>query len=168
MASAFRAGRVLLVGDAAHRHPPTGGLGLTSAIHDAQKLCWKLALGLAGHASPARLDTYEAERRQVDERNAQRSLENTVNHFEIGAALGLSHESTAGQNMAQLRRMWEGRPEDAGHRSSVLRMMRAQTRRTEARRSAGTAPWWRPRRCRPWRPARPERPRSGRRSARRP
>jgi 2,4-dichlorophenol 6-monooxygenase len=127
MASAFRAGRVFLLGDAAHRHPPTGGLGLTSAIHDAQNLCWKLALALAGHASPALLDTYQAERRPVDERNAQRSLENAVNHFAIGAALGLSHENTPGQNMAQLRRMWSGRPEDAGHRSGVLRAMRAQS-----------------------------------------
>ena len=50
-ASAFRAGRVFLFGDAAHRHPPTGGPGLTSAIHDAQNLCWKLALVLGGHAS---------------------------------------------------------------------------------------------------------------------
>ena len=48
MASAFRVGRVFLLGDAAHRHPPTGGLGLTSAIHDAQNLCWKLAAVLAG------------------------------------------------------------------------------------------------------------------------
>ena len=127
MASSFRAGRVFLVGDAAHRHPPTGGLGLTSAIHDAQNLCWKLALVLAGHASPALLDTYEAERRPVDERNAQRSLENAVNHFAIGAALGLSHENTPGQNMEQLRRMWSGRPGDAAHRSAVLRAMRAQS-----------------------------------------
>jgi len=127
MASAFRAGRVFLVGDAAHRHPPTGGLGLTSAIHDAQNLCWKLALVLAGHASPALLDTYQAERRPVDERNAQRSLENAVNHFAIGAALGISHESTPEQNMEQLRRMWSGRPEDAAHRSGVLRAMRAQS-----------------------------------------
>ena len=127
MASAFRAGRVFLLGDAAHRHPPTGGLGLTSAIHDAQNLCWKLALVLAGHASPALLDTYEAERRPVDQRNAQRSLENAVNHFAIGAALGLSHENTPEQNMAQLRRMWSGRPEDAAHRSGVLRAMRAQS-----------------------------------------
>ena len=118
---------MFLVGDAAHRHPPTGGLGLTSAIHDAQNLCWKLALVLAGHASPALLDTYEAERRPVDERNAQRSLENAVNHFAIGATLGVSHENTPGQNMERLRRMWEGRPEDAGHRSAVLRAMRAQS-----------------------------------------
>ena len=82
---------------------------------------------LAAHASPALLDTYEAERRPVDERNAQRSLENAVNHFAIGAALGISHESTPEQNMEQLRRMWSSRPEDAGHRSSVLRMMRAQS-----------------------------------------
>jgi len=127
LASAFRVGRVLLLGDAAHRHPPTGGLGLTSAIHDAHNLCWKLAAVLAGHASAALLDTYQAERRPVDERNAQRSLENAVNHFAIGTALGVSHENTPEQNMAQLRRMWSGRPEDAAHRSSLLRMMRAQS-----------------------------------------
>jgi 2,4-dichlorophenol 6-monooxygenase len=127
MASAFRAGRVFLLGDAAHRHPPTGGLGLTSAIHDAQNLCWKLALVLAGHAAPALLDTYEAERRPVDERNAQRSLENALNHFAIGAALGISPDNTPEQNMRQLRRMWSGRPEDSEHHSGVLRAMRAQS-----------------------------------------
>ena len=94
MASSFRVGRVFLLGDAAHRHPPTGGLGLTSAIHDAQNLCWKVASVLTGHASPALLDTYEAERRPVDERNCQRSLENAVNHFATGAALALAPEQT--------------------------------------------------------------------------
>ncbi len=127
MASAFRAGRVFLVGDAAHRHPPTGGLGLTSAIHDVQNLCWKVGLVLAGDAAPGLLDTYEAERRPVDQRNAQRSLENAMNHFAIGAALGISHEQTPAQNTRQLRRMWSGRPEDAGHRAGVLRAMRAQS-----------------------------------------
>ena len=127
LASSFQVGRVFLVGDAAHRHPPTGGLGLTSAIHDAHNLCWKLALVLAGHAAPALLDTYEAERRPVDEHNCQRSLENAVNHFAIGAALGVSPENTPEQNMEQLRRMWSGRPEDAGHRSAILRAMRAQS-----------------------------------------
>ena len=86
-----------------------------------------MALVLAGHASPALLDTYEAERRPVDQRNAQRSLENALNHFAIGAALGVSHENMHEQNMQQLRRMWSGRPQDAGHRSGVLRAMRAQS-----------------------------------------
>ena len=127
MASAFRVGRVFLVGDAAHRHPPTGGLGLTSAIHDAQNLCWKLAAVLGGYASPALLDTYEVERRPVDQRNCQRSLENAINHFAIGAELGISPDKPAEQNMQLLRRMWSDRSEDAAHRSSVLRAMRAQS-----------------------------------------
>ena len=127
IASAFRVGRVFLLGDAAHRHPPTGGLGLTSAIHDAQNLCWKLAAVLAGHASPALLDTYEAERRPVDQRNCQRSLENAVNHFRSARRLGVSPENPPEENMEQLRRVWSGRPEDAEHRSTVLRGMRAQS-----------------------------------------
>jgi 2,4-dichlorophenol 6-monooxygenase len=127
IASSFRVGRVFLLGDAAHRHPPTGGLGLTSAIHDAQNLCWKVASVLAGHASPALLDTYEAERRPVDDRNCQRSLENAVNHFATGAALGLTPDKTPEQNMAALRRLWSRRPEDAEQRSTVLRAMRAQS-----------------------------------------
>jgi 2,4-dichlorophenol 6-monooxygenase len=127
MASSFRSGRVFLVGDAAHRHPPTGGLGLTSAMHDVQNLCWKLAAVLQGHAAPELLDSYEAERRSSDERNAQRSLENALNHFAIGDAIGVSQENSPEANWANLRRMWSGLPEDAEHRSKVLRMMRVQS-----------------------------------------
>jgi 2,4-dichlorophenol 6-monooxygenase len=127
MASVFRVGRVFLLGDAAHRHPPTGGLGLTSAIHDAKNLCWKVAAVLAGTAADALLESYEAERRPVDERNCQRSLENALNHFAIRAALEVAPESTPEDNMEKLRRLWSGRPEDAEHRSSVLRMIRAQS-----------------------------------------
>ena len=50
MAERYSQGRVFLVGDAAHRHPPTGGLGLTSAVQDVQNLTWKLAAVLRGHA----------------------------------------------------------------------------------------------------------------------
>jgi 2,4-dichlorophenol 6-monooxygenase len=127
LASAFSVGRVFLIGDAAHRHPPTGGLGLTSAIHDAQNLCWKLAAVLGGHASPALLDTYADERRPVDARNCQRSLENGLNHFEIGAALGVSPELSTEENMSLLRRVLGEAPEDAEFRSDVLRRMRAQS-----------------------------------------
>ena len=110
LASRFGVGRVFLLGDAAHRHPPTGGLGLTSAIHDAQNLCWKTAAVLSGSASPALLDTYGAERRPVDERNCQRSLENAVNHFATGAALGISPDKTAEENMGCCGRSGAGVP----------------------------------------------------------
>lgn len=128
MADRYSEGRVFLVGDAAHRHPPTGGLGLTSGIQDVHNLTWKLAAVLAGHATPALLDTYEPERRSSLERNAQRSLENAVNHFgAINGTIGVSHEQTEEENLARLRRIWSGRPEDAEHRSAVLRAIRSQS-----------------------------------------
>ena len=63
----------------------------------------------------------------MDQRNCQRSLENAVNHFQTGAATGVSPENPPEENMEQLRRVWSGRPEDAEHRSTVLRGMRAQS-----------------------------------------
>jgi 2,4-dichlorophenol 6-monooxygenase len=127
LASKFKVGRVFLLGDAAHRHPPTGGLGLTSAIHDAQNLCWKLAAVLGGAACSALLETYEAERRPVDGRNCQRSLENAVNHFAIGGELGISPENSPEHNLELLQRVWSEEPEDAEVRATVRRMMRAQS-----------------------------------------
>ncbi len=127
IATAFSSGRVFLVGDAAHRHPPTGGLGLTSGIQDTHNLCWKLAAVLGGYASPGLLETYEPERRSSVSRNAQRSLENAVNQLTIGATTGIAPESTTEQNWRSLERLWSGRPEDAEHKAEVMRLMRAQS-----------------------------------------
>ena len=68
----------------------------TSAINDAQNLSWKVAAVLGGHAGPALLDTYEAERRPVDDRNCQRSLENVMNHLATVTAFGISPENAPG------------------------------------------------------------------------
>jgi len=127
LADRFRSGRVLLAGDAAHRHPPTGGLGLTSAIHDVHNLCWKLAAVLGGQASDALLDTYESERRPVDQRNVQRSLENAVNHLQMISALGLDEQNGEQENWRRLSRLWSGLEEDREVRREVLRLMRASS-----------------------------------------
>ena len=50
VAERYRAGRIFLVGDAAHRFPPTGGLGLNTGVQDAHNLAWKLAAVDAGTA----------------------------------------------------------------------------------------------------------------------
>ena len=60
LADAYRAGRVLLAGDAAHVHPPLGGQGLNLGIQDAFHLGWKLAAEVGGWAPDGLLDTYFA------------------------------------------------------------------------------------------------------------
>jgi len=64
LADRYREGRVFLAGDAAHIHSPAGGQGMNTGIQDAANLGWKLA-AVAKGASPALLDTYEAERRPI-------------------------------------------------------------------------------------------------------
>jgi 2-polyprenyl-6-methoxyphenol hydroxylase-like FAD-dependent oxidoreductase len=67
MARETRVGRVFLAGDAAHVHPPAGGLGMNTGIQDAYNLGWKLARTLAGTAAPELLDTYQQERVPIAE-----------------------------------------------------------------------------------------------------
>ncbi|MFD3314124.1 FAD-dependent monooxygenase [Streptomyces sp. NPDC058694] len=64
-AAAYRSGRVLLAGDAAHVHSPFGGQGLNLGVGDAMNLGWKLGAVVAGWASEGLLDTYDAERRPL-------------------------------------------------------------------------------------------------------
>jgi 2,4-dichlorophenol 6-monooxygenase len=90
VAEHYREGNVFLVGDAAHRFPPTGGLGLNTGVQDAHNLAWKLAAVIAGSATPALLETYEEERRPVAQYNAEQSLLNAMRLFEIPRALGFS------------------------------------------------------------------------------
>lgn len=90
VAERYRAGRVLLVGDAAHRFPPTGGLGLNTGVQDAHNLAWKLAADLDGSAPAGLVDSYESERRPVAVRNASVSLENAFKLVEVPIALGVT------------------------------------------------------------------------------
>ena len=64
-AADYRAGRVLLAGDAAHLHYPVGGQGLSLGVQDAVNLGWKLAQVVAGTSPEGLLDTYHAERHPI-------------------------------------------------------------------------------------------------------
>jgi 3-(3-hydroxy-phenyl)propionate hydroxylase len=64
IAGAFRKGRLMLAGDAAHLMPVWQGQGYNSGIRDAANLGWKLAAVINGHAADALLDTYDVERRK--------------------------------------------------------------------------------------------------------
>jgi 3-(3-hydroxy-phenyl)propionate hydroxylase len=73
-AAAYRAGRVLLAGDAAHVHSPVGGQGLNTGVQDAVNLGWKLAQVIKGTSPESLLDTYHVERHPV----AARVLRNNM------------------------------------------------------------------------------------------
>jgi 3-(3-hydroxy-phenyl)propionate hydroxylase len=73
-AASYRKGRVLLAGDAAHVHYPTGGQGLNIGVQDAVNLGWKLAQVVKATSPESLLNTYHAERHPV----AARVLHNTM------------------------------------------------------------------------------------------
>jgi 2-polyprenyl-6-methoxyphenol hydroxylase-like FAD-dependent oxidoreductase len=73
-AAAYRQGRVLLAGDAAHVHPPQGGQGLNTGVQDAVNLGWKLAQVVNGTSPVGLLDTYHAERHPVGARVLHNSM----------------------------------------------------------------------------------------------
>ncbi|MFC6883257.1 MULTISPECIES: FAD-dependent monooxygenase [Actinomadura] len=81
VAERFRTGRVFLAGDAAHVHPPAGGFGANTGIHDAHNLAWKLAARLKGWAGDELLDTYHDERHAVGSAMAEQAMvRNRIRH----------------------------------------------------------------------------------------
>ncbi len=89
VADRYRKGRTFLIGDAAHRFPPTGGLGLNTGVHDAHNLAWKLAWDISGRGPAGLLDTYEAERRPIGIANTEHSVKNFDGLMDVFDALGL-------------------------------------------------------------------------------
>ncbi|MBM7784714.1 2-polyprenyl-6-methoxyphenol hydroxylase-like FAD-dependent oxidoreductase [Tenggerimyces flavus] len=87
VADRYRVGRGFVIGDAAHRITPRGGTGMNTAIHDGYDLGWKLAWVLSGWAAPALLDSYEAERRPIGARNAERSARPDGSRRELAESL---------------------------------------------------------------------------------
>lgn len=110
LADRYRVGRVLLVGDAAHIHPPTGGQGLNTSVQDAYNLGWKLAAVVNGK-SAALLDTYEEERRPV-----------------AAGVLGLSTKLLDEARRGELRRGREVQQLDIGYPASSLNLERPARR----------------------------------------
>ena len=77
-AAAYRNGRVLIAGDAAHIHYPAGGQGIGLGIQDAVNLGWKLAQVVKGISTESLLDTYHAERHPATARALEHSMAQTV------------------------------------------------------------------------------------------
>ena len=81
--------RVFIAGDAAHRHPPSNGLGSNTSIQDSFNLAWKLALVIKGKASPNLLETYSAERAPIAKQIVTRANQSIAEFGPIFEALGM-------------------------------------------------------------------------------
>jgi putative polyketide hydroxylase len=94
VATTFRAGPGFLVGDAAHRTTPVGGIGLNTAVHDGHELGWKLAWAARGVAGEELLASHDAERGPVGLEAAARSLDVEGRPTDgLASSLGHTHRS---------------------------------------------------------------------------
>jgi 2-polyprenyl-6-methoxyphenol hydroxylase-like FAD-dependent oxidoreductase len=119
LADRYRIDRVLLIGDAAHVHPPTGGQGLNTSVQDAYNLGWKLAAVING-APDSLLDSYEEERRPI-----------------AATMLGLASRLLDAAKRGDMHRGREVRQLDLGYRESSLAL---GTQRSEGLLAGDRAP----------------------------
>jgi 2-polyprenyl-6-methoxyphenol hydroxylase-like FAD-dependent oxidoreductase len=112
-AVSYRAGRVLLAGDAAHVHPPQGGQGLNTGVQDAVNLGWKLAQVVKGTSPDGLLDSYHAERHPV----GARVLHNTM--AQVALSTGDDRHQALREVMADLLALDEPRKLIAGMLSAL-------------------------------------------------
>ncbi|MGW6425064.1 FAD-dependent monooxygenase [Nocardia sp. NPDC055053] len=103
VAKQYGYGRVFLVGDAAHRHPPAGGLGSNTSVQDAFNLAWKLAFVLSGRAGIELLDSYHDERQPVGKHMVTRTMENLGYMAAVGKTLGLVQGQSSAEGWAALK-----------------------------------------------------------------
>ncbi len=82
--------RVFIMGDAAHRHPPSNGLGSNTSIQDGFNLAWTLAAVVKGQAGPALLDTYSVERAPIAKQIVTRANQSIGEFGAIFEALGMT------------------------------------------------------------------------------
>ncbi|MFF5140157.1 FAD-dependent oxidoreductase [Streptomyces sp. NPDC013157] len=122
-ATRLHSGRVFCAGDAVHRHPPSNGLGSNTSVQDAYNLVWKLAAVLKGHAGPALLDTYSAERAPVAERIVKRANRSSREFVDIFRALGVLDATTEAEMTAAIEERKANTPAGAAKRAALVRAM---------------------------------------------
>ena len=112
-------GRVFVMGDAAHRHPPSNGLGSNTSIQDAFNLAWKLSMVLKGQASPALLDSYSPERAPVAKQIVTRANKSIPEFGPIFQALGMDGSFDHARIQANMDARCDATPEAEAQREAL-------------------------------------------------
>ena len=111
--------RVFIMGDAAHRHPPSNGLGSNTSIQDGFNLAWKLAAVLKGQAGPRLLDSYSAERAPVARQIVTRANQSIAEFGPIFEALGMTGGTDHAKIQASMDARCDATPEAERQRAAI-------------------------------------------------
>ena len=111
--------RVFIMGDAAHRHPPSNGLGSNTSIQDAFNLSWKLAAVLTGQAGPALLDSYSDERAPIARQIVTRANQSIAEFGPIFEALGMTGGTDVEKIRAGMAARADATPEGEAQRAAI-------------------------------------------------
>ena len=106
-ATRMQKGRVFIMGDAAHRHPPSNGLGSNTSIQDAFNLAWKLAAVVKGQATPKLLESYSVERTPIAKQIVTRANKSRGEFGRVFGALGM----TGGTEVEKIKASMDARCE---------------------------------------------------------
>ena len=126
VAKTMNKGRVLIAGNAAHRHPPANGLGTNTCVQDGFNLAWKLALVLKGKAGPALLDTYTAERQPVAEQVVKRAMKSVRDMLPISHALGFEPGQDEAAGWANVEELFSDTPRGRERREALREAVELQ------------------------------------------
>lgn len=122
---------VFILGDAAHQHPPTHGLGSNTCIQDAYNLGWKAAYVSKGYAGPGLLDTFSVERQPVGASLVAEANECFRESIAISDALGLLAE-TADEGARQISELYEQTDEGTARRTRLWQALERKKREGHA------------------------------------
>jgi 2,4-dichlorophenol 6-monooxygenase len=118
-ATRMQAGRVFIMGDAAHRHPPSNGLGSNTSIQDAFNLAWKLAAVVKGQAGERLLDSYTEERAPIARQIVTRANQSIAEFGPIFEALGMDGGVDHDKIRANMDARCDATPEAAAQREAL-------------------------------------------------
>jgi 2,4-dichlorophenol 6-monooxygenase len=118
-ATHMQKGRVFIMGDAAHRHPPSNGLGSNTSIQDSFNLAWKLAAVVKGQATPALLDSYSKERAPIAKQIVTRANQSIGEFGPIFGALGMTGGTDVAKIQASMDARCDATPEAEQQRAAI-------------------------------------------------
>jgi 2,4-dichlorophenol 6-monooxygenase len=119
--------RAFIMGDAAHRHPPSNGLGSNTSIQDGFNLAWKLAAVVKGQAGAALLDSYSAERAPVAKQIVTRANQSIGEFGPIFEALGMDGGVDHAKIQANMDARCDATPAGAAQREALRKAMAFKT-----------------------------------------